>query len=264
MVNTGEITIKSLKEQSRMAIEELRFYHQELLKSNNLSYFLNIQKRMIFLMKIILKVERLSQKRSLKVINNKSYRINKPIIYLFTTAGEYDVETAIEIASGASLVNVTKQQSIIQKIESLLLMSNRLLETDSLLTKDELLKFRLENMSLGHNDISFPELIANKEPFTSVNQLNPEIAELIIKSDASVIPIALEQYKVGNKVNCLANIGENFNLSGLKTDYIDDILKIIYDELTKLKQEIWLKISTGNLEPQLVGSNPEKYLSIKL
>lgn len=267
MAKAGEFTIKTLREQNRMALEELRFYHQELLKNqsrnNDLSYFLKVKKRMIFLIKLILKIERLSQKRALKVIGDKSYTTNKPRVYLFTTAGNYDVETALEVASGASIVNITKKQPISSQMETLLLMANRLLETDGFLSKEEITRYRLKNLASGNHDISFPELIPNNCPFAPVNQLNPNIADLIITSDATVIPVALEQCTIGNRVNCLVNIGENFNLSGIRKDYIDDVLKIIYDELTKLKEEIWLNMSASNMEAHSIGSNFENLLKYK-
>ena len=100
-MKNNEFEYKNLLEIKKMSLEELSKYYRALRSyefDNNIELKSNeIKKRIYFLTKLILKIDRITTGRKLNIYGDKrSNNIDKGKVYASSHVGRYDIESAME------------------------------------------------------------------------------------------------------------------------------------------------------------------------
>lgn len=235
----NKIEYKSFLKKRKMAVNELLEYYQQLRLYESTNSINNIdiksQKRILFLIRFITKINRLLEHRSLRVLNNQSYYTSEAKVYVCTKS-PYATESLTETIPGH--FNITLEEENELSLIEHLLLANGNLRIQS--TKDNKDNFIIKNMQENNllnrgTEVVFPE----KSKSTSlVGTLSDDASSLIIKTGAIIIPVAVEDYEMHKKTLSVINIGKNLCVGTDKPEHIKDITKIIKIDLEHLKQEI--------------------------
>lgn len=238
----SDFQYKSLLEQKKMTMNELQEYFRLLRKveyERQTLYDMKIRKRIYFLIKLLLKINRLLEQRFIKVIKDQHYQTARGKIFVCTSSSDYDVPNMVEIVNELSWTAKEGNISDCNKSLELLLRTNLLTLFDSA-NKDDFraIQNRLRrNLSTGGTEICFPELVGLRDEKTLVAALDKDFIRRTIDGKASLIPVALLETNKGKK-GTIINIGRNLELGNVKAELYDDIAKIVRKELETLKSDL--------------------------
>ena len=91
---------KNLLELRKMKLEELEKYYRDLRRyecENNLPIKgIELRKKTYSIVKLILKIDKILNRRTVKIVGDQRSKTDKPKIYACTHIGRYDIESAIE------------------------------------------------------------------------------------------------------------------------------------------------------------------------
>lgn len=235
--------------QINMSMEEYVIYKRDMRAYN---YVNNISlkgikfRKLIFpIVSFIVKLFRISNKHTLEIINDKRIKTNKPCIFTITHTGLLDIERILESCKTYCWVFNGDPETVYRNFDGFLMniVGEVLIDTNSKSDRKIALETAIKLLNNGGNLMFYPEGIWNVEPSIPVLPLYKGIVEIAFRSNADIIPIALEQY--GNHFE--VNIGKNITIQDLynisfsnNEDIIrQEILDYLRNELATLKWEIF-------------------------
>lgn len=240
---------KSLLEIRRMALDELNLYYRELRKYEYLNNIdvkgVELRKKTYFLIKMILKIDKLMQLRTVKVIGDKRIRNDKPKIYACTHIGRFDIESAIESIGESAWFIMGDPGETYRNLSGLILRANGVSWFD--MGDSPECKFdahtvharQLNILGQGGNELCFPESAWNLDPLIPVGDINPGIVRRAIDKNADIIPVGIEQYRGKHIKHYYVNFGRNMDLTGARVADKYEICEEIRANMAGLKWDIW-------------------------
>ena len=117
----------------------------------------------------------------------------------------------------------------------------------------------IQTLKLGGNIMYFPEGTWNLSPNLPVLQCPYGIIDVAMRSNAVVVPIAIEQYDK----TFISKIGKNFDASKYNENEKIEAINDLRDEMATLKWEIW-EHASPNLGAQLDKNSFENFINERL
>lgn len=223
---------------------------------NNLS--LEQRKKIHFLILGIYKLKNRLGGFSYTLINDKRVETTKPIIFVITHVGKYDIEVVSE-AIGTHYYLLSGDYEHIQGIvDAPFLGLNGVFYFNE---KDKVDRKRVSVDMINHlqnngNLMYFIEGTWNMSSNLPVLPCYWGIVDIAIKGNATIIPVAAEQYGK----HFVVNIGENFDMNkyNFGVDGKKEGIDSLRDTLATLKWEIWEYMPRFK-RSELVGDEWDKY-----
>lgn len=181
--------------------------------------------------------------KSRVLFNKKIPKSKKPIIFCITHIGKHDIEVCSQLLKKHFYLLSGDFENLHGTFEGNFLELNGIIYLNKYDKED---KKHSKTVSVnilknGGNIMWFPEGIWNLSPNQPVLPLPFGIIEVATKADATIVPVAIEQY--GKEF--YVNIGDAFELEKYITLYADDLkLKLaaitdLRDAMARLKWQIW-------------------------
>lgn len=240
-----EFEYKKLLELKKMKQEELNAYYKELRKyecENNLPVKgIELRKKTYCIIRTILKIDKILNRRTVKVVGDQRTQTDRPKIYACTHIGRYDIESAIESIKESAWFIMGDPGETYLNLDGLVLRLNGVSWFDMNDKYDaHTVNVRQKKILLnGGNELCFPEAAWNLDPIYPVGEIHPGVAKRAIETGAVIIPVGIEQYRGKFLKHYYTNIGKNLDFKGATVKDIDDISEIIREEMMSLKWDIW-------------------------
>lgn len=259
---------KSYFAQRKMILTELEQYYRDLRKyeceANLPIKGIELRKKIYFLVKFFLKIDKLMQNRTVNIIGDKRIKNDKPKIYACTHIGRFDIESALEAINESAWFIMGDPGETYRNLDGLILKMNGVSWFDMGTTPE--LKYdahtvnvrQMKILSSGGNEMCFPEAAWNIDPLLPVGEINPGPVKRAIKTGAEIIPIAIEQYRDGKKKNYYVNIGKNIDLTGANLGDVLTIAEDVRGIMGSLKWEIWEQYGQQK-QSEITGTWEEEY-----
>ncbi len=200
---------------------------------------------------------------SCKVIKDDRVKTDRPIIFALTHVGKFDIEvSAVSIKDHFYLLS-GDYEHLQGLVDGAFLLVNGVLYFNEKVKWDcaEIVDRMIDHLKIGGNLMYFPEGTWNLKPEIPMLPCYWGIVDIAQKSNAIIVPVAVEQYGKRFKIN----IGKNFDMQKFGSDSIGKQKAIteLRDVLATLKWEIW------ETEPQLIrqeirGNEWDKYVNARL
>ena len=184
------------------------------------------------------------------LFNRKIPKTAKPIIFCITHIGKHDIEVCSQLLKKHYYLLSGDFENLHGTFEGNFLELNGIIYLNKYDKEDKVRskKVSIDTLKNGGNIMWFPEGIWNLSPNQSVLPLPFGIIEVAVKSDAAIVPVAIEQYEKEFYVN----IGDVFDLEQYIKTYTDDLqLKLaaiadLRDAMASLKWQIWEYLNPWN------------------
>lgn len=200
---------------------------------------------------------------SCKVIKDEREKTDRPIIFALTHVGKFDIEvSAVGIKDHFYLLS-GDYEHLQGLVDGAFLLLNGVLYFNEKVKWDrsEIVTRMIEHLKTGANLMYFPEGTWNLKPELPMLPCYWGIVDIAKKSNAIIVPVAVEQYGKRFKIN----IGKNIDLQDDGVDVLEKskAISMLRDVLATLKWEIW------ESEPQLMrneisGNEWKEYVSARL
>lgn len=258
---------KKLLEIKKMSIQELSEYYRKLRSyeyDNNVPLETSkIKKRIYFLTKLILKIDRLTSGRKLVLFDDKrSDNISKGKVYASSHVGRYDIESAMEaINEQVYFVMGDPEETyrnfegfFLEKIQGRICMDTgyeiadifKKVQNGIELTNEELALYneykkdrhicesvctkRIENKD---SILIYPEGAWNITP-RIVQSLYNGAARIAVNGNGVLVPIGI----VRDKLNYTVNIGHEIDTTGAQESDVKDLTQQLKENISSLVGEI--------------------------
>ncbi len=182
---------------------------------------------------------------SCKIIKDEREKTDRPIIFALTHVGKFDIEvSAVGIKDHFYLLS-GDYEHLQGLIDGAFLLVNGVLYFNEKVQWDrhEVVNRMIDHLRTGSNLMYFPEGTWNLKPELPMLPCYWGIVDIAQKSNAIIVPVAVEQYGKKFKIN----IGKNFDMQEFGSDSVEKqkAITTLRDVLATLKWEIW------ETEPQL-------------
>lgn len=182
---------------------------------------------------------------SCKIIKDEREKTDRPIIFALTHVGKFDIEvSAVGIKDHFYLLS-GDYEHLQGLIDGAFLLVNGVLYFNEKVQWDrhEVVNRVIDHLRTGSNLMYFPEGTWNLKPELPMLPCYWGIVDIAQKSNAIIVPVAVEQYGKKFKIN----IGKNFDMQEFGSDSVEKqkAITTLRDVLATLKWEIW------ETEPQL-------------
>ena len=202
---------------------------------------IGMRKTFFPLVRFGVKVARLLNKHTLEIIGDKRIATERPCIFAVTHVGKFDIERVFEACNTSCWIFNGDPETVYRNFDGFSLFTSGVIHIDTESKNDRKVatKTAIKLLKSGGNLMFFPEGIWNVEPSIPVLPLYGGIVDIASRSNADIIPVAIEQY--GNHFQI--NIGQNIKAEDLQriSDSKYELLCFLRDELAKLKWEIFEK-----------------------
>ena len=241
-----EFNYKNILELRKIELNKLEEYYKELRKYEYITdkkiEYIELRKKINFIIRIILKIDRILSKRTAKLIDDKSIQTSKPKIYAVTHVGRYDIETAMEVIRENKFLLMSDPGETYRNIDGLMLKLNGVVYFDTKDKEDRHIAKEtcIRILNQGGNIMIFPEGAWNITENQLVMKLFSGTVEMVKQTGADIIPVAIEKYDNSYYVN----IGKNISADEIILDSNKDISNNLRDILATLKWEIMEKFPT--------------------
>ena len=200
---------------------------------------LKTRKRLHKLILCLFKMKNRFSGFSCKVIKDERTETERPVIFALTHVGKYDIEvSAVGIREHFYLLTGEYEHLQGTLYGTFLLINGVIYFCETVKRDRKAVKEKMiEHLRNGGNLMYFPEGTWNLTPNLPVLPCFWGIVEIAQKSNAIIVPVAVEQYGKCFKVN----IGENFDMMqfGIDANERRKAITALRDELATLKWEIW-------------------------
>ncbi len=179
------------------------------------------------------------RKLELNVVADRRDKKETPVIYACTHIGGFDIETLFEAIADPCYLFLADPREIYINFDGFLLWLNGVIcfESDNKMDRNIAKEKAIELLKSGGGLMIFPEGAWNIYESLPVMPLFWGTADIAIKSESTIVPVAIERY--GKKY--FVNIGRKVD-NHLRTKMDKSILtQILRDEMATLKWEIWEK-----------------------
>lgn len=255
-----------------MTREELIEYYRDLREyvylENKKIKGIKVRKAIYPIIKKCLKVQRKLNGRDLKILGNKASIIKeRPIIYSISHIGRFDLESVCEILPTNAYMFCGDPETMYRNLDGLVAEINGAIyvDTDSKTDRKVAKEMSIRLLNQGGNLLIYPEGTWNLEECRPILPLYPGIIEMAYRTNATIIPISLEQY--GD--DFVANIGENFEVSkyipngNYNKETEAQAKSALRDVMASLKWEIWENANTTQRN-EISSANYEEIVDKRL
>ena len=248
----------TLLEKRKMAIEDLVKYYSELRKyeyknGQELKY-INLRKRIHFLISFILKIDQLLSREKIVVLNDiHTSNTKKPKIYACTHIGGNDIQRTFQVIKKPAYLMLGDPGILYKKLIYQGLKMNGVIPLETKDREDRKIAYNrsIELLKKGGNLLIYPEGAWNVTPNLVVMKLFTGTVRLAQETGSEIIPIAVEQY--GQKF--YFNIGDNYEIAADDSRSPQELTDDLRDKLATLKWELML------VQPKLKREEiPDNYL----
>ena len=176
-------------------------------------------------------------KQKITIVSDQRRKTNKPIIYAATHIGWDDIEMILTAIKDHAYLFWGDPRESYKQFEGILVDLNGAICVDLYSKSDRYIgkESCIKCLELGQNILIFPEGAWNLTESTPVMNLYSGVAEIAIRSNADIVPVAIEQYGK----HFFVNIGENVNFSDYALEEKSKATEIIRQKLGELKWNIW-------------------------
>lgn len=183
-------------------------------------------------------------RQSLKILNDKRKKTDKPVIYAITHIGKFDYQIVSEAIKDHQIPFSGDPESMYRTFDGMLLGLNGIIYCDTENKTDRKVAFdtSIELLDKGHNLLIYPEGVWNLTPNLLALPLFPGIIRMALKTGCDIVPVAVEQYDK----DFIVNIGENFKVDNVSFEskeaedkYVDEKKFELRDSMATLKWEIF-------------------------
>ena len=207
-------------------------------KYENESFKIDIKGRKVIhpILLAIVKIQRVFLKEKLIIIRDEQAKVKGPIIFAATHIGGHDVERCFEAIKKQAFLFLGDPKEIYRNASGVLLYLNGVicLETRNKYDRKIAKETAIDILKRGGNLLIYPEGVWNISENKLVNKIFKGTASMAIKTNATIVPVAIEQYD--NKF--LVNIGKNIDSKDYSENEIDKLTDFLQDKLAELKYEI--------------------------
>lgn len=231
---------KNLLELKKMTLEQVILYNKELRKyeyENNIPLkHIYLRNKIHSLLVQIIKIDRLLSQDTLTVINDNRLNTTNPKIYACTHIGGSDVERIYEAIKEPAYLFLGDPKELYRDLPGLLLKINGVicLETNDLEDRKIATYRAIEVLKNNGNLMIFPEGAWNISPNLLVMGLYHGTASIALKTNADIIPVAIEQYDN----HFYVSIGKNIVTSNLSNIKVPKLTNLLRDSLATEKWRI--------------------------
>lgn len=239
---------------SRLSHEEMVDYYRDLREflynSNEKIKGIEFRKKIHPLLRLLLKVKRILIGQSLEVLSDKSKKTDRPTIYAISHIGKYDLELVCEAIKDNFYIFCGDPETMYRKFDGYFIELNGVIYVDTESKSDRHIakETAVRLLEQGGNLLIYPEGVWNLEPNKPMLPLYPGVIEIAYRTNATIVPVAIEQYDK----EFIVNFGENFEVGPYFEDqeYSKEKEKIAKDDLrdvlATLKWDIWESTGKGN------------------
>lgn len=197
------------------------------------------------------------------VIKDEREKTERPIIFALTHVGKYDIEVAAVAIKEHFYLLSGDYEHLQGTVDGTFLLINGVIYFNEKVKKDriEVTNRMINHLKAGGNLMYFPEGTWNLKPELPVLPCYWGIVNVAQKSNAIIIPVAIEQYGKRFKIN----IGKNFDMQTFGSSDTEKIRAItsLRDVLATLKYEIWETEPKIN-RCKINGYEWQKYIAARL
>lgn len=198
-----------------------------------------------------------------KVIKDEREKTDRPIIFALTHVGKFDIEvSAVAIKDHFYLLS-GDYEHLQGLVDGAFLLANGVLFFNEKVKWDraEVVDRMIEHLKQGGDLMYFPEGTWNLKSELPVLPCYWGIIDVAQKSNAIIIPVAVEQY--GKRF--IINIGKNIDMLkyGLEKTEKENAITELRDIMATLKWEIWESESTLN-RSEITADYWDDYVSDRL
>jgi len=200
---------------------------------------LKARKRLHWLVLLIYTVKNHLGGLTYEIIKNKRTKTDRPVIFTITHIGKFDIEIVSEAIKDHYYLLSGDYEHIQGIIDAPFLLLNGVIYFNEKVKADRIAvsEKMISHLKDGGNLMYFPEGTWNLTPNLPILPCYWGIVEVAQKSNAIIVPIAVEQYGKHFKIN----IGYNFDMNIYDRNPIGKSKAIsdLRDTLATLKYEIW-------------------------
>lgn len=184
-------------------------------------------------------INRWISRQKLNIIADKHNKTGNAVIYACTHIGWNDIEIAFSAIRTHAYLFLGDPREIYRRIEGILLWINGVICCDTGFKKDRFIgkEMCIRLLQQGGSLLIYPEGAWNIIENQVVMPLYSGVIEMAIRTEAEIVPIAIEQYDKDYYVN----IGENIKLEESSLSQKQEEVEKLRDVLCTLKWEIWEK-----------------------
>jgi len=244
---------KNYFEKKEMTLSELNEYYRalrkELYDANESLKYIELRKKIYFLVRKIIEIELKINHISVNVLNDESVKNNKPRIYAVTHVARYDIESILLAINESAYFVWGDPGELYRRPEMILLnmIGMIFVDTDNKQDRHISLETMVKLLKQNGNIIIFPEGAWNITDNEVVMKLFPGVIEAAIRGNADIIPVAVDK---DEKDNYYVKIGQNISMLGKKISDKYDEADTLRGILAGLKWDIWEYIGYLNRSNQ--------------
>jgi 1-acyl-sn-glycerol-3-phosphate acyltransferase len=235
---------KNYTELKKLTLQQLEEYQKRLRKyqfeSSDKIKYIKAKKAANLLIKRLIIIDRLIAKRKLIKVGDASNKTSKPVIYVVTHVGRYDIESAIECTKRDSYLFMGDPGETYLNFDGFMLSARGVIYLDTSDKEDRKLAKETGKLILKHggNVMIFPEGAWNIKENELVQKLFPGSVDMARETGAEIVPVAIEKrdndyyYNIGKNIKIAKDdIRSNRELSD---DLRDTLATLKWDILTNL------------------------------
>ena len=236
--------IEVMKMSKPEMIEYYRNLREYVYLSNQKINGIKFRRMINPILKKFLTIQRKLTGRNLNILNNKAViNKNRPTIYAISHIGRFDLESVCEILPTNAYMFCGDPETMYHNLDGLAADLNGVIyvDTDSKSDRHVAKEMAVRLLEQGGDLLIYPEGTWNLESNRPILPLYPGIIEMAHRTNATIIPIGIEQYDN----DFIINIGQNFEVSEYispenYTKETETIAKeALRDSMATLKWEIW-------------------------
>lgn len=244
-----------------MPLPALEEYHRQQRKEDfvqgTLFKGIRLRKCLHPVMVYGLKLMHLLSRQKITVIGDKRTPTSRPVVYAATHIGWDDIEMILTTIKDHAYLLLGDPHELYRNFDGLLLNLNGVICCDTSVKEDRYISKEscIQWLTRDGNILIFPEGAWNITPSLPTMKLFTGAAEMAIRADADIVPVAIEQYGRDN----IVNIGGNIDCSSVALADKQALTNKVRDELATLRWEIWSSKPTVQ-RVSIPADYREKYL----
>ncbi len=194
-------------------------------------------------------------------IKDDSEITERPKIFCITHIGKYDIEVISEVIKEHYYLLSGDFENIYGTIEEKFLGFNGVVyvreddKKDRKLSKEKMINILKNNGNIMY----FPEGTWNLSPNLPVVKCSYGIIDVAMKSNAIIVPIAIEQYGK----NFISAIGKNFDVNNYSENDKELAIEDLRSAMATLKWEIWENVSP-NIRSEISEKDFDNFIGSRL
>lgn len=234
-----------------MQQKELEEYYNkkrkdDFIKNKGICKHIKLHNACHYFLVYVIKLRRLLNGVKITLCGDKRKTTNKPIIYACAHVEYDDIEAAFETIKKPCWLFLGDPRELYKNIDGFMLYLNGVIPLDTNDKQDRHIakETAVQLLKSGGNLLIFPEGAWNITENLPVMKLYSGTAEIAIRTQSDIIPMAVEKYKN----NIYVHIGENISVDNYELSDKYLLTEILRNKLAELKWYCWENIGINKRE----------------